>query len=68
MKQLVKSKLKALPEIQQQQIMKLLENNPDFFMKIAGEIQQKVKQGQNEELAAMEVMKAHETDLRSLLS
>ncbi len=48
--------------------MKLLENNPDFFMKIAGEIQQKVKQGQNEELAAMEVMKAHETDLRSLLS
>lgn len=67
-KQLLKSKLKSLPESEQNKILAILEKNPDFFMKIAKEIQEKTKQGMSQEQASLAVMQNHKDELQKMLS
>jgi len=66
-KQLLKSKLKSLPESEQNKIMTILEKNPDFFMKIAKEIQEKTNQGMSQEEASVAVMTIHKDELQKML-
>lgn len=44
--------------------MKLIEENPEFFQKVALEIQEKVKTGQDQMSAAIEVMQKYKDDLK----
>lgn len=60
-------KAKGASDDQINMILKLVEKNPELFQKIAGEIDAKVKGGQNQEQAAMEVMMAHQEELKGLM-
>lgn len=64
---MIKRQMKGVPEDQQEQIMTMVEKNPDLFMKIAHDVQEKVKGGMNQQQAMMMVMKANEAELRKAL-
>lgn len=59
--------MKGVPEEQQDMIIAMVEKNPDFFKKMADQIKQKVKvEGKSEQQAAMEVMLAHQNELKQI--
>lgn len=65
MKKLLKAK--GASDEQIDMILKVVEKDPDLFKKIAAEIEEKVKQGQGQEQAAMAVMLAHQEELKQLM-
>jgi len=68
LKQLLRSKLKALPEADRVKVIAIIEKKPELFVQIAKEIQEKLKTGMSEMDASMAVMKSHETEIRELLA
>ncbi len=67
-KKVAERQLKNMPKDQQEMIKKLLENNPDLFVKMSKEMEQKVKkEGKNEMLAMMEVSKKYQKELKEAL-
>ena len=66
-RKLLESQLKNVPEAQRKQMMELVSKNPDFFMTIAKEIQERMKQGKEQMAAAMEVMREHQEELKKLI-
>ncbi len=67
LKTMLKKQMKNVPVEQQEQIFAMIEKNPDFFMKIAEEAQEKIKGGMSQQDAMMAVMKAHESELRAVM-
>ena len=67
MKRLLMSKMKDVPKEQQEMILGAIEKNPEFFQKIALEIQAKMKEGKDQMAATMEVMQAHQGELQELI-
>ncbi len=66
-KRVLKSQIKSVPAADQEKVMALLDKNPDLFMKIADEVQKKMKEGKSQMTASMEVMKLHEAELREIM-
>ncbi len=67
LKQMLKRQMKGVPEAEQEKIFTMIEKNPDFFTKIATEVQEKTKGGMSQQDAMMMVMKAHETELKAVM-
>ncbi len=67
MKQMLKKQMKGVPESEQQKVFDAIEKNPDFFTNIAKEIQDKMKQGKDQQSASIEVMMAHQDKLREIM-
>lgn len=69
MKTMLKSQLKktGLPQDQQEMIMQAVLHNPGLFETIAKEIQHEMKQGKNQTVASMEVMKRHQHELQQIM-
>ena len=67
MKQVLKSKMKGLPEAQQEKILRAMEKNPKFFEMIGHEIEAKKKAGKSEMEASMEVMRKHQAEFQKLM-
>ena len=67
LKQMLKKQMKGVPPEQQEQIFTMIEKNPDFFMKIAEEVQEKVKGGMPQQDAMMMVMKNHQDELKKVM-
>ena len=67
MKAMLKKQMKGIPEEQQEFFLTLIEKNPDFFMKIAQEAQEKIKGGMSQQDAMNAVMRAHEAELKTLV-
>lgn len=67
MRKMIQSKMKGVPPEQQEKILSMVEKNPDFFQKIALEVQEKVKGGSDQMTATMEVMSKYQDDLKGLL-
>lgn len=65
LKQMLRAK--GVPAEQVELILKVVEKNPELFQKIASEIEAKVKTGQAQEQAAMEVMLAHQEELKRIM-
>ncbi len=59
--------MKDVPAEQQEKMLDMIEKNPDFFQKIALEVQEKVKQGKDQMAATMEVMQAHQEELKKIM-
>ncbi len=59
-------KSQGVPEAQIDQALELINKNPELFKKIAEEIQTKVKAGQDQMQASMEVMKKYEGELKAI--
>ena len=53
-----------MPESEQEKIISVIEKNPELFQRIAVEVQEKVKEGKEQQSAVMEVMRSHEEELR----
>jgi len=68
LKQLMKSKMKDVPASEQEKIFALLDKNPDFFKKIAEEVQVKVKNGKGQQEAVMEVLTSHREELQKIMA
>jgi len=66
LKKIIKFKLKGqnIPKEQQDMILNAMLNEPELFKKIGAEIKQKKKEGKSEALAAMEVMRKYQNDIR----
>ncbi len=66
-KQMLKRQMKDVPADQQEKVFKMIESNPDFFMKIAEEAQEKIKGGMSQQDAMMMVMKSHQEELMKVM-
>ena len=66
-KKMMKKQMKGVPEDQQDMLLAAVEKDPDFFQKLAVEIQEKMKEGKGQQEAAMEVMMAHQERLSQLI-
>lgn len=67
MKTMLKKQMKGVPEAEQERIFAMIEKNPDFFMKIAKDVQEKVSGGMSQQDAMMAVMKANETQMKEVM-
>ncbi len=67
MKKLLHSKMKGVPQEQQDKIFALLEKNPALLQTIATKAQEKMKQGKSQMDAMMEVAKEHEAEIKEAL-
>jgi len=67
LKQMLKKQMKDVPAEQQEQIFAMIEKNPEFFMKVAQEAQEKIKGGMPQQEAMMSVMKSHEEELKKVM-
>lgn len=67
LKKYLKTKMKGVPEEQQEMILKLIEKNPDLFEKIGKEVKQKTKEGKSEMAATMEVMRKYQGEIQKLM-
>lgn len=68
LKKLLQSKMKDVPEAEQDKMIALIEKNPDFFQKVALEVQEKVKGGKDQTSATMEVMQKYQSELQGIMS
>lgn len=67
-KKLAERQLKNAPKEQREMVGKLLENNPDLFVKMSKEVEHKVKkEGKDQMLAMMEVGKKYQKELQEAL-
>lgn len=67
LKQAMKWKLKDMPEAQREQIMTLVQKDPELFKKIGEEVERRTKGGESQMKATMEVMKKYRTELATLM-
>ncbi|HRY30909.1 MAG TPA: hypothetical protein P5328_00760 [Candidatus Paceibacterota bacterium] len=66
MKALLKRQLKNIPSDQQDKIIAALEKDPHFFQDLAKQIQDKVKEGRDQQAAASEVLLANQHKLSEI--
>lgn len=66
LKKYLKTKMKGVPEEQQEMIIKMIDKNPKLFEKIGNEVKQKTKEGKNEMAATMEVMRKYQGEIQKL--
>ena len=67
MKKMLKAQMKGVPEAEQEKMIKLVTENPELFQKIGLEVQVKMKEGKDQMAATMEVMQAHQDELKKIL-
>ncbi|MCX6753362.1 MAG: hypothetical protein NTW62_03410 [Candidatus Nomurabacteria bacterium] len=65
---LLKKMLKnqGMSEQQIDMVLNMMEKDPGLFKKIGEEIQQKIKSGQSQQSASMEIMRKYQSDLQKL--
>ena len=67
MKKLMQSKMKDVPQAEQDKIFAIMEKNPELLMKIATEAQEKIKSGMSQTDAMMMVAKKYENELKEVI-
>ena len=67
LKKMLASKMKDVPKEQQDKLFNALEKNPQLFQNIAGEVQQKMKEGKDQMAATMEVMQKYQKELKDAI-
>ncbi len=65
--QAMKWKMKDVPEAQREQIMALVQKDPELFKKIGEEVERRTKGGETQMKATMEVMKKYRTELAGIM-
>ncbi|MDB5265854.1 MAG: hypothetical protein JWM39_567 [Parcubacteria group bacterium] len=68
LQQAMKMKMKDVPPEQRDQLMALVQKDPELFKKIGEEVDRRVKKGGEDQMkATMEVMKKYRTELSQLM-
>jgi len=65
---MLEKQLGQLPPAQRGLIMKAVQENPDFFKKIADEIKAEEKSGSSQMTASMKVMRKYQGDLQKIMA
>ena len=65
-KKMLASKMKGVPQEEQDKIFAMIEKNPDLFQNIAMEVQMLTKNGMDQMTAAQKVLEKYKTDLSGL--
>ena len=68
MKKLLQSKLKDLPQKEQDRILALVTKNPKLFEEIALKIKKKTDAGADQMMATMTVMKEYQSQIQKLMA
>lgn len=68
MKKLLQSKLKDLPQKEQDRILTLVTKNPKLFEEIAMKIKKKTDAGADQMMATMTVMKEYQGQIQKLMA
>jgi len=64
---MLKKQMKDVPAEQQEQMMGMLEKNPELFERIAKEVQEEVKKGKDQMSATMMVTQKYQNELKGLM-
>lgn len=67
MRSLIKSKLKGVPEAEQEKILNMVEKNPELFTEIGKKVEAKMKQGTPQMEAVMSVLREYQGQLQGLM-
>jgi transcription elongation factor GreA-like protein len=67
MKKMMERQMQGVPKEEQEKMMKLVEDNPDLFQKIAVEVQEKMKQGKDQMAATQEVVMKYQDELKKVV-
>ncbi len=67
LEKMLEKQLGQLPPAQKEMVMNAINENPDFFKKIAEEIKQLEKEGKNQMAASMEVMRKYQGDIQKIM-
>jgi hypothetical protein len=67
LRQAMKWKMKDVPEAQREQIMTLVQKDPELFKRIGEEVEKRSKNGEPQMKATMEVMKKYRAELAALM-
>lgn len=67
MKKAMAAQLKNIPEEERNKIIAIVEKNPEFFARLALEIQGKIKEGMSEQEATVAVLAVNQEEMRKLL-
>ncbi|MBI1974322.1 MAG: hypothetical protein HYS51_00475 [Candidatus Zambryskibacteria bacterium] len=67
LKQVLKHKMKDMPEAEREKLLALMEAHPEFFKKISEEVKKKTKAGMSEMAATMVVMRRYQAELQKLM-
>ena len=65
---MLQAKLKDMPKEEREKIISAIEKNPEFFAKMASEIQTKSSGGKNQTEVAMEVMRSKQEEIRKIIN
>ncbi len=66
-KTMLKKQMKDVPQAEQDKIFAMIDKNPDFFMQIATEAQEKIKSGMSQQDAVMAVMATKQEELKKIV-
>jgi len=66
LKQMLKNKLKGVPEAEIDRLLQAMNDNPELFKQIAKEVEEKTKAGTDQQQAVMEVLGKHQDVLKSV--
>ena len=64
---MLEKQMKNLPPEQKEAMMKMIEENPDFFENIAKEIEAEIKKGKSQLVAGMAVMRKHQSKMQEMM-
>lgn len=67
MRAMIARQLKGVPENVREQILSLVEKNPQFFETMAKDIQERVKKGEDKMMATQAVAMKHQKELMQML-
>ena len=67
MRKMLESKLKDVPKEEQEKIIGMIENNPDFFNKIGEEVKKRTDAGEDQMSATMAVMQEYQDELKKMV-
>jgi len=60
-------KQQGVPDAQVEMFLSIFKKNPKLFKQIAEEVKARVEKGEDQQTAAMGVMKAHEAELKQAM-
>lgn len=67
MKAMLRKQLKDVPPAELDKVMEMIEKNPDFFQKLAGSIQEKMKSGMTQEAAMKSIMESQGEEIKKVM-
>ena len=66
-KKMLQAKLKDVPQAEQDKMMAVISKNPELFLKIGKEVEEKAKSGGDKMAVAMEVLKNYQDEIKKLI-